>query len=141
MDTLSFAELPACSSYFAFVGAKVILTHLQYSGRKEEEPATTREQSVLFPPEDRVPRNDESLKRDKTFSCVCMVGAGQGWGLCTESGFMQGKAPCKRKLERSSVAIPVNSSVCLNRRELLKLDSTVESPREVLTPPPPPPHL
>ena len=69
-----------------------------------------------------------------------MVGAGGGGaGVRTQSGFTQGKAPCKRKLERSSVAIPVNSSVCLNRTELLKLDSTLESPREVLTPPPPSP--
>ena len=41
----------------------------------------------------------------------------------------QGKAPRKRKLERSFSAIP--SSVCLYGTELLQLDSVLESPGEV----------
>lgn len=51
------------------------------------------------------------------------------WARAEREVSAQVKAPCKRKLQRTVSAIP--SPICLCRTEVLKLDCTLKSPREV----------
>lgn len=133
MDTLPFAKLLSCLSSFllSLCGVLMLYQHIctsqmWHSRGKKQESAITGEQNVIFPPEIRVPINDESLGGDKR--CKLHV---SGWdGDAERADLAPGKAPCKRKLERIFSAMP--SSVCLCRMELLKLGSPLESPGEVL---------